>query len=426
MSEKYIGSPAAIAAILVVMLAGLVGLNTFTAPLIAANGDAAAYAPLFEVMPEGQGFEAVYQNGVPAEGEDFGEVPPTVTAIYRETSGLGYAVSLSTTEGYTGDPMEITMAVDSDGKICGAAVNTYPETKDMGVDTYPAQFVGQDSTLADIQLVAGVTYSSSAFKNALSDGFTALINGGCVGAGVKGEGQVLMEMLPQVFTGMANGGILQYEELEGSFDKVQSAMVASNGSGVACIAGGEKGTVLAICNVNGGLKIYDAEGNEISDAAVETEVRQIAENNLKPFNDEKKLAKLCGEGAVLTPADISGVFSTVTTAYTVEKEGKTSYAFAARPYGYSNMPMVIYAVIDQNGAIEAMTADELILIKEYFKDYQLDEPSYKAGFVGQTADGWTGELTLISGATVSGNAVNAALTDIFGAADTLIGGDGNE
>ncbi len=70
-------------------------------------------------------------------------------------------------------------------------------------------------------------------------------------------------------------------------------------------------------------------------------------------------------------------------------------------------------VIDDNGAIVTMTADELILFKEYFTSYQLDESSYKAGFTGLTGDSFTGDEALISGATVSSDAIRVATEDAF-------------
>ena len=88
------------------------------------------------------------------------------------------------------------------------------------------------------------------------------------------------------------------------------------------------------------------------------------------------------------------------------------------------MPMTVYIVVDNTGAIVSMTADELILFKEYFEAYTLDEPSYKAGFQGLTADTWTGEQALISGATMSSDAVATATTDIFEVIPTVLANGG--
>ncbi len=77
--------------------------------------------------------------------------------------------------------------------------------------------------------------------------------------------------------------------------------------------------------------------------------------------------------------------------------------------------MVLYYVLDENGAIVSMTADEFILMGDYFNAYELEEDSYKAGFVGVTGDSFTGDEALISGATISTNAVKTGTADVFAA-----------
>ena len=62
-----------------------------------------------------------------------------------------------------------------------------------------------------------------------------------------------------------------------------------------------------------------------------------------------------------------------------------------------------------------MNAEELIFYKDYFSDYTLDEPSYKEGFIGLTADSYTGEQAIIAGATMSTEGVATATEDVFAA-----------
>lgn len=418
---------------LVVSVGLLAGLNTFTGPLIESNGSAAAYGALLEVMPEGTGFEPIFtaEDG----GELAGEVAPTVTEIYKETSGLGYVLKLSTTEGYTHEPIEFTMAVNAEGKISGMQLTNYPETKDFseGGD-YPSTYIGQDSALSEVAIVAGVTYSSSAFKNAVTDGFNALIDNGLVGAGVKGDDQILMELLPGVFPGIANpSGVAQYEEASGS-GSVTSVMAAGNGSGVACMVSDGEATYLGVCGILGDVRIYDVEGNDVTgsvDAGLVNEVRACGEANLESFDegDLKKLAKKfknnISEDAEFTSLDIMGVFNSVTSAFEVVDNGVTYYAFVARPYGYGNDAMVLYYLLDETGAIVAINDDDLILIAEYFTDYTLEEDSYRAAFAGLTGDTYTGEQAVITGATVSTQAVDAATSDVFDAYSALAANDFN-
>ena len=409
----------------------LFGINIFAAPLIEANGSAQQFAPLYSVMPEAKGFELIYDANDSAASA-LVDVPETVQAIYSETSGLGYAIRLSTTQGYTKEPIEFTIAIDAEGKISGTELTAYPDTKDFGAD-YPGSFIGQDSALGDVGLVAGVTYSSSAFKNAVSDGFAALIGNGLVGAGVKSDAQILTELSVQVFTGLANrDGVAQVEEpeiAEGQFTFIQKIMKALNGSGFAFVAKDGESSYLLICNVSGAVRVYDIEGKDVTDTAnaamVEEASSYAAANTVSTADAElKKLRTMVSEGAEFTALPLGDVFNSVTGAYRVTDGETTLYGFCARPYAYSNQPIAVYYVLDENGAIVSMACDEIILFGEYFTSYELDEAKYKEGFAGLTAGSFTGEQTLISGATASTNAMTVAIEDVFAAFQAISATDG--
>ena len=409
----------------------LFGINIFAAPLIEANGSAQQFAPLYSVMPEAKGFELIYDANDSAASA-LVDVPETVQAIYSETSGLGYAIRLSTTQGYTKEPIEFTIAIDAEGKISGTELTAYPDTKDFGAD-YPGSFIGQDSALGDVGLVAGVTYSSSAFKNAVSDGFAALIANDLVGAGVKSDAQILTELSVQVFTGLANrDGVAQVEEpeiAEGQFTFIQKIMKALNGSGFAFVAKDGESSYLLTCNVSGAVRVYDIEGKDVTDTAnaamVEEASSYAAANTVSTADAElKKLQTMVSEGAELTALPLDDVFNSVTGAYRITDGETTLYGFCARPYAYSNQPIAVYYVLDENGAIVSMACDEIILFGEYFTSYELDEAKYKEGFAGLTAGNFTGEQTLISGATASTNAMTVATEDVFAAFQAISATDG--
>ena len=409
----------------------LFGINIFAAPLIEANGSAQQFAPLYSVMPEAKGFELIYDANDSAASA-LVDVPETVQAIYSETSGLGYAIRLSTTQGYTKEPIELTIAIDAEGKISGTELTAYPDTKDFGAD-YPSSFIGQDSALGDVGLVAGVTYSSSAFKNAVSDGFAALIGNGLVGAGVKSDAQILTELSVQVFTGLANrDGVAQVEEpeiAEGQFTFIQKIMKALNGSGFAFVAKDGESSYLLIANASGTVRVYDIEGKDVTEtanAAMVEEASSYAAANTASTADaeQKKLRTMVSEGAELTALSLGDAFNSVTGAYRIADGETTLYGFCARPYAYSNQPIAVYFVLDENGAIVSMASDEIILFGEYFTSYELDESQYKEGFAGLTADSFTGEQALISGATASTNAMTVATEDVFAAFQAISATDG--
>ena len=392
----------------------LTGVNTVTAPLIEANGASAQFEPLFAVMPEAQNFDVLYSAQDPA-ATTLVDVPDTVTGIYSETSGLGYAITLSTSAGYTKEPIEMTLAVDAEGKISALEVTAYPESRDVGAE-YLTSFQGQDSALPDVGLVAGTTFSSAAIKNAVSDGFAALIANDLVGAGVKSDDQVLLELLPQVYSGIANNGVGQYEEAEVNSGSILKAFKALNGSGFGFILNDGSANYLGVWTLAGGAKILDLEGNTVDNAALLEEIKAYGAANAESLAEKEiaKLQRMVSEGAEITALPVE-LYNSVTGVYSIVDGGAQFYGFVARSYGYSNLPMAVYYVLDVNGAVVAMNADELIFYKDYFSDYTLDEPSYKEGFIGLTGDSYTGEQAIIAGATMSTGGVDTATKDVFAA-----------
>lgn len=396
--------------IVLVFLAALTGVGAYTAPLIEANGSAAELEPLFEVMPDAAGFEAVTLD----------TVPDTVQGVYRETSGQGYVVLLSTTKGYTGDPIDITLAIDAEGKISGIKLTQFADSKHFGED-YPDTYLGQDSALGGVSLVAGVTYSSKAFKEAVEDGFAVLTENGLVSAGVKSNDQILMELLPSLFPGMANTeGVAQYNERELSGGKLIKALDSANGVGIAYIAADGEENYLVLVNDSLTARAYDVSGADVTesvDAAILDEAATDAAANIEDNSkkETKKFTKLTSDEAQITPLELGGVYGSVSGVYSIAADGTTYYGIAARPLGYGNLPMALYYVLDESGAIVSMTADEFILMGDYFNAYELEEDSYKAGFVGVTGESFTGDEALISGATISTNAVKTGTADVFAA-----------
>lgn len=309
----------------------------------------------------------------------------------------------------------MTLAVDAEGKISALEVNAYPESRDVGAD-YLTSFQGQDSALPDVGLVAGTTFSSAAIKNAVSDGFAALINNDLVGAGVKSDDQILLELLPQVYSGIANNGVGQYEEAEVNSGSILKALKALNGSGFGFILNDGSANTLGVWTLAGGAKIVDLEGNVVDNAALLEEIKAYGAANAENLADKEiaKLQRMVSEGAEITALPVE-LYNSVTGVYSILDGGAQFYGFVARSYGYSNLPMAIYYVLDGNGAIVSMNAEELIFYKDYFNAYTLDEPSYKEGFIGLTADSYTGEQAIIAGATMSTEGVATATEDVFAA-----------
>ena len=193
--KENVKSVVVLTAICLVVAALLAVTNFYTAPVIEANKAAAATGSLAEVIPGATGFEEVE---LPADA------PATVKNLYKETSGLGYVMLLETSSNYSASPMAITVGFGADSKISGILLTNYQESKDFGAD-YPATYIGQDSALGGVDTVAGITYSSKAFKDAITDAFNTLINSGLLAAGEKSEEQLIGEAMPLALPGCVNG-----------------------------------------------------------------------------------------------------------------------------------------------------------------------------------------------------------------------------
>ena len=85
--------------------------------------------------------------------------------------------------------------------------------------------------------------------------------------------------------------------------------------------------------------------------------------------------------------------------------------------------MDVYVVLDTAGAIAKVDAKQLFFDTDYFPvDDTVDQPAYKAGFAGMTADSFPADAGVISGATMTSNAVRLAIADAFAAFSQLQNG----
>ena len=161
--KSNIKSIIVLGSICLIVAALLAAVNFITAPIIERNAMIAEQESLRVVLPGSEIFDELELS----EG-----VPATVTGIYEETGDKGYAITVATTSSYSQNPMTFTVGIDSEGKIAGIEITNYSETKDFGA--YPDTFLGKDSSLEGVDITAGVTYSSEAFKSAVKDAFAAI------------------------------------------------------------------------------------------------------------------------------------------------------------------------------------------------------------------------------------------------------------
>lgn len=375
---------------LVVTLA-LSAVNYVTAPIIKENNNKAVQASLIEALPGADGFETV---------EPAADAPETVKGIYKENNGIGYVVTLETTSQYSEAPMGISVGIGTDGIIKNIVLTNYSETKDFGAD-YPATYIGQDSALSGADLVAGVTYSSTAFRDAVADAYTALFAVADVAEGEKSDSQLAAEAIAELLpASLNNAGACEVSEEEGLF-------VSSNRTGYAMVAN----KVVYVTDAFGnyvGSKSFDEAASE--DASVVENVKAAAAAAYEKVSQKnsERIVKIY-EDAEVTTLVPAGVQSTVNGAYRFTSGGNTYYAMTATAFGFGG-PVNMMFIVDENGSIakfKVLSHNET----EYYGDV-VSQSSYTGGFEGAVLGSISDDVLVISGCTFTTNAVTTAAADV--------------
>ena len=397
--------------VVVLAFAILYCINLWTYPTIVQARMQGEVGPAMDVMPNAKGFMELNLDNVPS----------TVETVYEETSGQGYVVKVSTKAGFTKEAIVFYIAIDKDNKVQKINVTAYPETREVG-EGYVDTFIGSDSTLSTVELVAGVTYSSSAIKNGVADAFKALSDNGLIVAAKKEPKQLYEELMPVVFgTAVNPAGMMSQEDFTSKVGGVVRAQKATNEGAVAYwYAEGEENYAVI---TNGRIaKVYDLEGNEVSSlsssvlSSLMDEAKTLVKDNSS--SDGKRFKKYVPDSKV-TEIDVP-LFNNVTTAFECVNENGTYYGFGVRPYAFDNEALTMYISIDDKGAIYSFNCSALYVDPEYFTHSEPE--NYTGGLVGVT-DSWSGEEALITGATLTSEAVRDAINDVFDSFKAIKGGN---
>ena len=408
---KFIKTLSILLVIVIVFGASMFALNLYTGPIIEANLAGAANDRLNAVMPGGKSYTNITAS--------LTGVPSSVVSVNKENSGLGYVIEATATSQYTGStPMDIVIGVDATGKICGIKLVSHSESL-IFAPGYPNTYIGKDSALAGVELYAGSTYSSKAFKGAVEAAMGVLTANNLITAGTKSDAQILEELIPTVAPGYSK---LLEATASGNIVK---ALKAENGAGMAYIVTEGEASFLALVNATGVCKVFDVEGADVTSAheAIVTEAKAHAASNQTSYSNAliTKVGRMMSGAADVTALEVD-TFNTVVAAASFTVEGKTYYAFYSRSVGFHQMD--VFFVIDENGAIAKMDATTFIFDEEYFHNFGgMNVGEYKNGFVGITSDTWDGSAAIIATATMTSNAVKESTTDAFASFNSIKGGE---
>lgn len=383
---KNLKSVAILVAICTVVALLLAVTNQFTAPIIEKNSAAAANAALLEVMPEGTGFEPVDLSTY--------TLPSTVTEAYKETSGKGHVIKLTTT-GY-GTGMVIMCGVSADNKVTGAVCLSSNET--LGKEKeYGVNFAGKDAAAVEAtDTIGGATMTTGAYKNAIKDALNAVLILGGADVDVRTPEEILQDNLAEALPAGEGKFTKMFftEKVEG----VDAVYSADNSTGYVAIIGEE-------------FIAADAEGNS-DNAVVSTAVKALAASTSTTVD----LTAYKGINKNVVSVD-----KTATGNYDITING-LGYAYYDDNHGYGEqrfVPIVIRVSLTADGTI----IDTLTVSHEESKGFgaACGEESYYGQFDGKTAETYT-EVDAIGGATVTTDAYMKAIERCFETVAILEGG----
>lgn len=426
--RHFLITTAILLVIMVVFGAAAFGLNFITGPIIAAKNAGAANERLDAVMPEGdKAYEDITATLTlpeklisPANGKRTADI----IAVHKETNGLGYVVEVAWTseDSHGNEPNLVLVGISPDGKIIKINNEAYHDTANYNIfnkdPNYASTFAGQDSTLADVGLVAGSTHSSTAFRSAVAHAFEVLVLNDMITAGVKSDAQILEELIPTVAPGFTK---LVDATASGN---IQKALKAENGTGFAYIMTDGDASYLAVVNAVGVCKVYNVEGADVTadHAALVGEAKAASAAQVS-YSDEliTKVGKIMDGASDITALELD-TFNTVVAAVSFKVGDATYYGFYSRSIGFHQMD--VYIVIDENGAIAKIDAKQFIFEEEYFMAFGgMNAGEYKDGFVGITGETWNGDAAIIATATMTSNAMKESTTDAFASFNSIKGGE---
>ena len=379
--KQHIKSVAILVTICAVMALLLAGTNTITAPIIEKNAGAAANAALLEVMPQGSGFDAVDLSAY--------ELPATVTEAYKETTGLGYVIKL-TTKGY-GSDFVIMCGVTTEGKVSGAVCLSSNET--LGKEKeYGAVFTDKDAAAVDAtDTISGATMTTAAYKNAVKDALNTAILLGGGDVDIRTPEQILADNLAAALP--AGEGkftkVFFTEEVTG----IDALYAADNGAGYVAVIGEE---FIPDTADNAAVKaaVTAMKGSTLTDVAIEG--KGINEN-------------------------ITSVKKTASGNYVIEIKG-LGFGYFGDDHAYQpakNIPIIIRVSLTPAGKIIDCLTVSHSESDGYGAKWGTEE--YYGQFDGKTKDDYQ-SVDTVAGATISNNGYMKAIERCFDAVSILEGG----
>ena len=385
----------------------LAATNSVTAPIIADRLAGAANEAYNAVIPGAEGFEDVDLTAY--------TLPATVKEAKRETSGKGYAIKLET-KGYDSG-MILIIGVSADGVVTGATCIESKETN--GVEkTYGDNFIGKDLDGTNgVDLVAGSTLTSTAYRGAVGDAIKAVAIFGGATVETRTEEEIFQHNLKEAL-GLARDAeesfskLFVAEVLEG----VNKIYTADSGKGYVCMIGeGETAMFVGIDAEGNSVAVMDALTNPVTEGTDELFATANAAITLVNATTSEEIDIEAYKNS--EDRNVKRVFRSINSA---KKTATGNYIFELKATGYGSDPIILMVSVTVDGkTIDVCTVSNSET--PGIGGVQFEDGGFIDNFIGKTEEEANG-VTTVTGATVTTSAVKKTVLYVFTAVTTIEGG----
>ena len=341
-----------------------------------------------------------------------------VNSVKKTLEGI-YIVEIKTTGQYDfTTPIVLMVIIDANGCIIDVQTVSYGDDGNFGKaqladGKYNVNFIGKDKAGASaVDIVAGVTFTTTAYKNAINNAFdvVTLLEDGWVDNRTEEEkfSIALSRALPE-----ANGEFTKYFKVE-AIEGVDTIYVADNGAGYVCVIGTDStGTFIGVGA--DGVAVGENENNAVAEAAIAKVIAsKVVDVDLTEFNDSatasKEVRKLFKK--------IKSVQLTESGNYIISVScdgfGKKGDHYA----GPSGKSFIIKVCISADGTIlDAVTVEEYET--PTIGGVLLEDGSYNSNFIGQDKTG-AESVDLIADCTLTTDGFKTGVLNAFEAMAIIV------
>ncbi len=327
----------------------------------------------------------------------------------KKTATGTYMIEIKTTGNWDkNNPIVLLVIIDANKQIVNIQTVSYgadetPGDVQLQDGAFNTSFIGKNDVEAGaVDTVAGVTYTTTAYKNAVLDAFNVytLLQGGDVDFRTEEEKfqDALEAALPE------GGEEFEKVVLLSAIEGIDSVYEATNGAGYVCVIGTDSTGVFIGVNAEGvAVGEVSAEHKALAEAAIASiKANEAVDVDLSEYADNTLIAN-----------SVNSVKKTGTGTYMIEIKTTGNYD--------KDNPIVLLIVIDANKQIVNIQTVSYGA-NETPGDAQLQDGKFNTSFIGKDETA-AGDVDTVAGVTYTTTAYKNAVLNAFSVVKILEGED---